>query len=68
MSHSRIFQVSQKPIEKADYIEDSNYWDHWFTRTLADYVADSNREEDIEWLSTARLKGIIFNKDEHDHF
>ena len=66
--HSRIFQVSEKPIEKSDYIVESNYWDHWFLNSHADYVADSDRDEDIEWLSSYGDKGIFFDKDEHGEF
>ena len=46
--HSRIFQVSMEPIEKDDYILERDYWDHWFTREIADYVNGStNRNDDI---------------------
>ena len=49
--HSRIFQVSMNPIEKYDYIRESDYYDHWFTNEIADYVnGDTDRESDIEWL------------------
>lgn len=49
--HSRIFQVSLEPIEKADYIEESTYYDHWFTNSIADYVNENcDRTHDIEWL------------------
>ena len=47
--HSRIFQVSEKPIDKADYIGESDYWDHWFTNSVADYVSeDCYRDEDLK--------------------
>lgn len=63
--HSRIFQVSMTPIEKTDYINESNYYDHWFTRTIADYVSDStNRAEDINWLSSCN--GIVVSDDENE--
>ena len=49
--HSRIFQISTKPIGEDDYITESDYYDHWFTHQIADYVSDdSNRDEDIDWL------------------
>ena len=49
--HSRIFQISKNPIDKEDYIEESNYWDHWFTNSVADYVnGDTDRDNDIQWL------------------
>lgn len=65
--HSRIFQVSAKPIDKCDYIEESNYWDHWFLNRVADYVVDSDdRNEDIEWLSCVR--GITVGKDENGEY
>lgn len=66
--HSSIFQVSETPIEKSDYIRESDYWDHWFTNTHADYVAESDREEDIKWLKEIGYKGIEFGEDEHGEF
>ena len=66
--HSRIFQVSMKPIENTDYIDESNYYDHWFTNSIADYVSDStNRIEDINWLESC-TKGIIVSSDEDGEF
>lgn len=68
--HSRIFQLSTQPISKADYISDSNYYDHWFTHQIADYVNDeTNREHDIEWLSDCyKTKGVEFGKDESGEY
>lgn len=43
--HSRIFQLTK---EKADPIIADDYYDHWFTNSIADYVMDS--EGDIDWL------------------
>ena len=61
--HSRIFQVSLEPINKADYIEESNYWDHWFLNEVADYVVDSDdRNADIAWLKDCE-KGYTVNHD-----
>lgn len=63
--HSRIFQISKQPIKEEDYIDESNYYDHWFTNSIADYVSDNcNRNEDIKWLKDAS-KGIIFGNDEN---
>lgn len=66
--HSRIIQVSPEPVERDEYIRESSYWDHWFTREIADYVAISDRDKDIEWLSTNGYKGIVFDKDECGEF
>ena len=66
--HSRIFQVSMEPIEKADYIDESNYYDHWFINSIADYVSDdTNRTEDLDWL-TSYVKGIVVSDDEDGEF
>lgn len=66
--HSRIFQVSLEPIDKWDYIEESDYWDHWFTREIADYVDDdTNREEDIKWLISC-CDGLILHKDDKGEY
>lgn len=61
--HSRIFQVSKYPIDIEDYIEESNYYDHWFTSSVADYVnGDTDRENDIDWLKACvEDKGISFS-------
>ena len=58
--HSRIFQVSDKPIEWSDYLKESDYWDHWFTHQIADYVSDDcDRRDDIDWLKEC-IKGVTF--------
>jgi hypothetical protein len=64
--HSRIFQISKNPIDKVDYIEESNYWDHWFIGSIADYVnGDTDRESDIEWLKHCyNNEGLLFGVDE----
>jgi hypothetical protein len=61
--HSRIYQISKQPIDKSDYIEESNYYDHWFTNQIADYVnGDTVRENDIDWLMACiKDKGISFS-------
>lgn len=66
--HSRIFQVSMEPIHKGEYISESDYYDHWFTNTWADYVSDDcNREDDIKWLAEC-AKGYVVNKDAHGDY
>ena len=64
--HSRIYQISKTPINKEDYIEESNYYDHWFTSSVADYVnGDTNRESDIQWLKACyNNKGLSFGVDD----
>ena len=66
--HSRIFQVSLEPIDEWDYITESYYWDHWFTREIADYVDDAtNRDDDIKWLMEC-CDGFTFNKDDKGEY
>ena len=66
--HSRIFQVSLDPIEKANYITESDYYDHWFTNSIADYVSDDcDREEDIKWLKDC-VDGISFGSDNNGEY
>lgn len=61
--HSRIFQVSMRPIEKADYIRENDYYEHWFTREIADYVSeDCDRDAGIEWLKECS-RGYEIGKD-----
>jgi hypothetical protein len=68
--HSRIYQISKTPIDKDDYIQESHYWDHWFTNSVADYVnGDTNREEDIEWLKECHNNhGLSFGADEYGQY
>ena len=66
--HSRIFQLSEMPIAKDEYISEYEYHDHWFSREIADYVdGDTDRVEDIEWLGSC-VSGIEFGIDEHGEF
>ena len=50
--HSRIFQVSDKPIAKEDFIRESNYDEE----TRFDYIETSKVAEDLKWLSS--VKGL----------
>jgi hypothetical protein len=61
--HSRIFQISKTPINIEDYIDESHYYDHWFTNEIADYVnGDTVRENDIDWLKACvENRGISFS-------
>lgn len=68
--HSRIYQISKTPIDKDDYIEESNYYDHWFTNSVADYVdGDTDRDDDIEWLKDCyEKKGLSFGQDNNGEY
>lgn len=63
--HSRIYQISTNPIHKDDYIDESNYYDHWFTNSVADYVnGDTNRADDIKRLKSCYdNSGLSFGVD-----
>ena len=61
--HSRIFQISKEPIEKRNYITESDYYDHWFLDRIADYIDDyCDRDASIGWLCDC-AKGYEINKD-----
>ena len=63
--HSRIFQLSETTIPEEEYMSDTDFVDHWFTYSIADYTSDSDRGEDIEWLKDVYDgKGISFGADE----
>ena len=48
--NSRIFQFSETPVSKEDYITSDQFIDN-FVGEVADSVSDdTNREEDIQWL------------------
>lgn len=68
--HSRIYQISKTPIDRDDYIEEDNYYDHWFTGRVADYVNDdTNRDDDIEWLQSCYgNNGLSFGCDDNGEY
>lgn len=68
--HSRIYQISKKPIPKCDYIEEDNYYDHWFTNEIADYVnGNTDRDDDIKWLKDCyEDNGLSFGVDDNGKY
>jgi len=44
MSHSKIFQISNKPIDKEDYQSPETYYDN--SGDFADYIGDEYEDED----------------------
>ena len=68
--HSRIYQINKTPIDRDDYIEESDYYDHWFINSVADYVNENtNRDEDIMWLKDCYEKqGVSFGKDDNGEY
>lgn len=60
--HSRIIQLTKN---KSDYfIKESDYYDHWFTHSIADYVCDgTDTNEDIEWLLSSCNGALRRGKD-----
>lgn len=52
MSHSRIFQISKKKIDKENYIEEERYYDS-FLGEIADSIEKScdERGSDLEYLA-----------------
>ena len=64
MSHSRIFQYSDKPVDREDYIDsmfmtDDCLWHTFEGEFCGDYTDDRNegeRIEDIKWLSELLAK------------
>lgn len=62
--HSRIFQISEEPIEEENYALESDYYGN-FIGHIADYVneqEDDERKDDIEWLAkslegAAKIRG-----------
>ena len=66
--HSRIFQLSTSLLEENDYIKESDYYDHWFTNEIADYVNDDcDRDESIEWLADS-ANGFEVNQDNNGNY
>lgn len=68
--HSRIYQISETPINKCDYIDEDKYYDHWFTNSVADYVdGNTNRNDDIMWLKNCyETEGLSFGRDNNGEY
>lgn len=57
--HSRIFEISKKVIDKADFNDSFSYCESYFVGGIADYVSDSaDRDDDLEWLENVLLDRI----------
>lgn len=50
--HSRIFQTSKEPISEDKYFDEGKYYGG-FVEQVADYVMESNRDDDLDWLRRA---------------
>jgi hypothetical protein len=56
--HSRIYQITTAPIKPDGYITEADFYDHWFTSSVADYVGDdADRANDLKWFRE-HLSGI----------
>jgi len=68
--HSKIYQISTTPIDKCNYIEEDDYYDHWFTNSIADYVSENtDRDDDIKWLEDCLCnEGLSFGTDNNGEY
>lgn len=73
--HSRIIQIEKNPVDKDSFIVTEDI-PEWFYNSVADYICESNREDDIEWLMEScfarvcRRDGdkLIFSEDISPYF
>jgi len=57
--HSRIFQITKEKLPKSEWISSNDYYDHWFTNRIADYVDDDvNRDSDLDWFFSV-MEGVV---------
>ena len=62
--HSRIFQISETPVKKDEYITSDYYYDNPTVLNMSDYTSDdTDRSEDIEWLKEYMDGVLEFNGD-----
>lgn len=64
--HCTIYQIMSAPVLEDDYISECDFYDHWFTKSIADYISeDVNRDVLIasfrEWLE--KLGSCKFNEE-----
>ena len=53
--HNRIYQLTPEPVNADQYITESDFYDHWFVGSIADYVSDNcNKKADIERLGNRK--------------
>ena len=65
--HSRIFELSHKPIKAADRMTDGDV-PEWFFTTVCDYAVPSGqREQDIDWF-TGYFRGLCSRDGSKLHF
>lgn len=56
--HSRIYQIAPTPVKRECYLTPSDFIDHCFTSSVADYIDDEvDRDADLKSLCE-RLNGI----------
>ena len=57
--HSRILQITKEKLDRSDWISASDYYDHWFTNSVADYVDDDvDRDSDLDWFFSS-MDGVV---------
>ena len=55
--HSRVFQVSTKPIEEEDYLKEEDFYDCHLVGGAMDYITDwTDRDDDIKWFANCYKK------------
>ena len=59
--HSRIFQISETPVDQEDYLTSEDCYDTM--ESIADYITDCDREEGIAWLMETISKYAEFTND-----
>lgn len=62
--HSKIIQLENMPLEEDDRITEEDFYDTWFTASVADYVDDDYDRDDT--LKT--FKNILGTCQEHVEF
>ena len=65
--HSRIFLYSKDKKVNNSTISSNSFNNHSFTNVIADYVVDSNLQEDINWLK-AIFKDLPLTVDDKNNF
>ena len=60
--HSRIYQISTEPVKLEDYLCESDFSEHWFIGSIADYVdRDVDRDADIKNLREHLVNVALFD-------
>jgi len=56
--HRTIYQIMSAPISKNEHICESDFFDHWFTKSIADYISEDVNQDALIASFRERLEKL----------